>query len=181
MLVNRSPGLACVTAPASVNAALRIIPNLKPDVLLVDARLLSLHGADLIAKFKAGSPGTRILILTTFEQGELLFDAVRAGASGDMPKTTPAAELVRAVQWAHAGGSPISMPMARRLVAHFQGRQTTGKSGGALTHQEKRILDALARGVSYRTVADESGLGVSTVLSHLRGVCAKLGSPAYVT
>jgi DNA-binding NarL/FixJ family response regulator len=180
-LLERTHRVRCVSVHADFSEALLALPRLRPDVMLLDARLLSLHGAGLIAKFKTGSPTTQILILTTFELGGLLFDAVCAGASGDLPKTTPAAEIIRAVQWVHAGGSPLSMPVARRVTAYFQGLETSEKPARTLTEQEQEILAALARGTPYPVIAGEFGLAVSTVLSRLRGVCDKLNSGACVT
>jgi DNA-binding NarL/FixJ family response regulator len=180
-LMDRSPGLRCVASPGSVSTALQTMPDLRPDVILLDGRLLSLHGADLVAKFKSASPSTHILILTTFESGDLLFDAVRAGASGDLAKTAPPVDLVRTIQSIHAGGSPISMPIARRLAVYLGHGGAAVRRAVALTIQERSVLDALARGVSYRTIADECGVGQSTVLSRLRGVCNKLNAMERVT
>lgn len=180
-LVERAVELRCIATHANVTEALRTLPELRPDVTLLDARLLRLHGAGLIAKFKAGSPTTQILVLTTFESGGLIFEAVCSGASGDLPKTIPATELVRAVQWVHGGGSPMSMAMARRVTAYFQSLETLEKPAHPLTAQEQEILAALARGTPYPVIAGEFGLAVSTVLARLRGVCDKLSSRAGVT
>lgn len=175
-LVMGLPKLHCLAVLASVTEALLKLPGLQPDVMLFDARLLVHDGAGLIAKFKACSPATRILILTTFDLGGLSFRSVCDGASGDLPKTTPAAELVQAVRWIHAGGSLMSMPMARRVIAHLEARPASVGRGCRLDRKEREIVGALARGTPYPVIAGEHGVGVPAVLAVLRGVYEKFAT-----
>ena len=149
-LVEKSPELCCLATHAHIREALLALPDLQPDVMLLDGRLLTQNETGLIARLKACSSTTQILILTTFDLGGVSLESVRAGASGDLPKTTPAAELVQAVKWVHAGGSLMSMPLARRVRSHFRAHKA--RQGGLcpLTGREEEVVAALARGNRYR-------------------------------
>jgi len=180
-LVEQSPELCCLAAHANIREALLALPDLQPDVMLLDGQLLTQNETELIARLKACSSTTQILILTTFDLGGVSLESVRAGTSGDLPKTTPAAELVQAVKWVHAGGSLMSMPLARRVRSHFRAHQA--REGGlcALTGREEEVVAALARGNRYPVIADKFGIDVSAVLGLVRGVYAKLGDLPRVT
>ena len=180
-LVEQSPELCCLAAHANIREALLALPDLQPDVILLDGQLLAQNETGLIERLKACSSTTQILILTTFDLGGLSLESVRAGASGDLPKTTPAAELVQAVRWVEAGGSLMSMPLARRVRSHFRAQKA--REGGlcALTGREEEVVAALARGNRYPVIADKFGIDVSAVLGLLRGVYAKLGDLPRVT
>jgi DNA-binding NarL/FixJ family response regulator len=180
-LVQKSPDLCCLAAHASIREALLALPEFQPDVMLLDGQLLAQNQTGLIARLKARSPTSQILVLTTFDLGGVSLESVLAGASGDLPKTTPAAELVQAVKWVHAGGSLMSMALARRVRSHFRAHQA--REGGlcALTGREEEVVAALARGNRYPVIADRFGLDVSALLGLLRGVYAKLGDLPRVT
>jgi DNA-binding NarL/FixJ family response regulator len=180
-LVQQSPELCCLAAHGHVREALVTLSHLQPEVMLLDGQLLAKSDTGLIARLKACSPHTHILILTTFDLGGTSLESVCAGASGDLPKTTPAAELVQAVKWISGGGSLMSMGVARRVRSHFRAHQ--GREGGlcALTGREEEVVAALARGNRYVAIANAIGVEVSTVLGLVRNVYAKLGNGPRVT
>src|SRR5436305_241769 len=118
-LLNGEPGLRCLHAYATAEEAVRGVPGNKPDVMLVDIKLPRMSGVDCVAKLKNLLPDLYFLMLTTYEETELIFDSLRAGASGYLLKEMPHEELVSAIKNVHAGGAPMSMQIARKVVHHF--------------------------------------------------------------
>jgi DNA-binding NarL/FixJ family response regulator len=116
-----------------------------------------------------------VLMLTTYEDTENIFDSLRAGASGYLLKRAPAAELLDAIVEVHNGGSPMSMHIARKVVSHFHpNRNTSAPEIQTLTTREHEILSLLAKGLHYKEIADQLGISISTVRAHLHAIYGKL-------
>jgi len=173
-LLKRSSGLRCVGAYANAEQALREVPSGKPDVLLMDINLPGMSGIECVARMKTQSPSTQILMLTTYDDGDMIFESLRAGANGYLLKNMPPRELVNAVEQVHAGGSPMSMQIARKVVNHFQGIKAPSSEMEKLTKREQEILALLAKGFLYKGIADQLGISLSTVRAHLHTVYEKL-------
>jgi DNA-binding NarL/FixJ family response regulator len=120
-----APGLRCVGAHASAEEALRDIPGENPDVVLMDINLPNMNGIQCVARLKDRLPKTQVLMLTTYAEGDMIFDSLRAGANGYLLKNMPREELVEAVQQVHAGGAPMSLQIARKVINHFGGTRPT--------------------------------------------------------
>jgi len=180
-LLERSPEVECLAAPDRIADTLEALRKFSPEVVLLDARLLAQSGNGLIARIKTASPATGILILTTFDLGGLMLESIREGVRGDLPKTVPAAELVQAVKWVKAGGSLMSVSLARRVLASFSSEAMPPTGEAALTAQERAVVSALARGQTYGDAADQCGLDVAAVLGALRCVCGKIELARRVT
>src|SRR5262245_46462567 len=103
-MLNGAPGLRCVGAYASAEEALQEIPRACPDVVLMDINLPGMGGIECVSRLKARLPDLQVLMLSRHEQGDLIFDSIRAGASGYLLKSTPPAELISAIEQIHAGG-----------------------------------------------------------------------------
>ncbi len=97
LVLNKAPGLRCVSTYANAEDAVRDLASRKPDVALVDINLPGMNGIECVGKLKEQLPGLQVLMLTRYEQSDMIFDSIRAGASGYLLKRTPAAELVQAV------------------------------------------------------------------------------------
>lgn len=173
-LLGRSRGLCCAGAYATGEAALEHIPIERPDVALVDIKLPGMSGIECVAKLKHQAPETELLILTTYEESSLIFESLRAGASGYLLKNVPPREIIQAVEQVHAGGSPMSMHIARKVVTHFQGIKQPSTEMEKLTPREYEILALLAKGYLYKEIADQLGITLSTVRAHLHTVYDKL-------
>jgi DNA-binding NarL/FixJ family response regulator len=142
--------------------------------VLMDVRMPVLDGIQATRRV-AGK--TRVLVLTTFDLDEVVFEAIRAGASGFLLKTSPADELVRAVRVVAAGDSLLSPSITRRLVEEFARRPAAASPVGLdeLTPRELDVLQLVARGLSNAEIAATLFVEPSTVKSHVAAVLAKLG------
>ncbi|HEV2456652.1 MAG TPA: response regulator transcription factor [Verrucomicrobiae bacterium] len=173
-LLGRAGMLSCVGAHSNGEEALAKIPLEQPDVVLMDINLPRMNGIECVARLKERLPKTQVLMLTTYEESDLIFDSLRRGASGYLLKNMSAAELVQAIEQVHAGGAPMSMQIARKVVNHFQQIKTPQTEMEKLTRREQEILAALAKGFLYKEIADQLGISLSTVRAHLHTVYEKL-------
>lgn len=173
-LLDRAPALRCLRTHATGEDALREIPADPPDVLLADINLPGMSGIELVAKLKARLPRLQVLMLTTYEDSDLIFESLRAGASGYLIKNMPPAELVQAIEQVHAGGAPMSMQIARKVVSFFQQSRRHASEIEGLTKREQEILALLAKGYLYKEIAEQLGITLSTVRAHLHAVYEKL-------
>ena len=173
-LLNRAPALHCVGAHSSGEEALRQIPAELPDVVLMDINLPQMNGIECVSRLKQQMPKTQVLMLTTYEESDLIFDSLRKGASGYLLKNMPPTELVQAIEQVHAGGAPMSMQIARKVVSHFQQIKKPQSDMEHLTKREHEILALLAKGFLYKEIADQLGVTLSTVRAHLHAVYEKL-------
>jgi DNA-binding NarL/FixJ family response regulator len=152
--------------------------RLKPDVVLMDVRMPDLDGIAATAELADAAPGARVLILTTFEQDDYIFGALRAGASGFLLKRTRPEELIAAVRTVAAGDSLLSPSVTRRVVDRMAKQPAPDLSGRAkfdeLTPREREVLELVAGGLSNREIAAELVIEEATVRSHIRRILMKL-------
>jgi DNA-binding NarL/FixJ family response regulator len=173
-VLNDVPGLRCTNTYANAEDAVRDLPGLKPDVALVDIHLPGMNGIECVAILKAQIPQLQVLMLTRYEQSDLIFDSIRAGASGYLLKRTPAAELIQAVEQVHAGGAPMTMQIARKVINYFREIQKPSSEVETLTPREKEALTLLAKGYVYKKIASDLGISINTLRVHLRAIYEKL-------
>ena len=134
----------CIAVYGSAEAALQGLPQNPPDVAIVDINLPGMSGIELVGRLKQVAPSILCLILTTYEDSILIFDALKAGACGYLLKRSPAEEIVSAIEQVQAGGSPMSPQIARRVVSFFH-RQAPGDGIEVLAERERQVLEQLAR------------------------------------
>jgi DNA-binding NarL/FixJ family response regulator len=173
-LINGSSGYSCVAACPSAEDALRILPDVRPDVVLMDIHLPNMSGIEAVARLKELVPDTQIMMLTVYEDDEKIFRSLVAGATGYILKRTPPAELLDAIQTLHHGGSPMTDQIARRVVEAFQTMGTSRVETENLTARESEILAAVAKGYRDKEVAERLFLSPDTVRTHLRNIYKKL-------
>lgn len=176
-LLKSEPQLRFIKAYANGEDAVRdITPANPPDVVVVDIKLPGMNGIECVTKLKATMPALRVLILTTYQESDLIFNCLRAGANGYLLKDMPAAELIQAIQEVQAGGAPMSMQIARKVVAYFheaKGSETESDTA-KLTQREHEILALLAQGYLYKEIADKLSIALNTVKHHQRIIYEKL-------
>jgi DNA-binding NarL/FixJ family response regulator len=173
-ILREAPGIRFLRSYANGEEAMRKLPGDNPDVALIDINLPGISGIECVARLKTMKPDLSLLILTTHAESDLIFESLRAGASGYLLKNQAHAELIEAVQQAHDGGSPMSMQIARKVVRFFQQLPEKNRELEVLTAREQEILAALATGKLYKEIADQLGISLSTVRGHLHKVYAKL-------
>jgi DNA-binding NarL/FixJ family response regulator len=173
-ILRHAPEIVCLGAFASVKEAEREIPKIMPDVVLMDINLGSGSGIDCVAALKRLHPKLQFLMLTTYDDGEMIFNSLRAGASGYLLKRSAATELLAAIMEVHEGGSPMSMQIARKVVSHFHQIRKPASDVELLTEREQGILALLAKGLLYKQIADQLGISPSTVHGHLHKIYGKL-------
>ena len=173
-LLDEAPGMRCVGAHATGEAAVQKIPLELADVALVDINLPGMDGIECVAKLKTQLPKLQILMLTRYEQSDLIFNSIRAGASGYLLKNTPPAELIQAIEQVHGGGAPMSMQIARKVIDHFRQIQQPASEIEELTAREQEILQLLAKGYYYKEISDQLHITYNTVRTHLQHIYEKL-------
>ena len=173
-LLGNSPALRCVGAHPDGEQALQDIPAEQPDVVLMDINLPGMSGIECVGRLKERLPRLQVLMLTTYDDSDLIFDSLRNGASGYLLKNMPPKEILQAIEQVHAGGAPMSMQIARKVVSHFRQIKTPSSEVEKLTKREHEILALLARGYLYKEIGDQLGITLSTVRAHLHTVYEKL-------
>jgi DNA-binding NarL/FixJ family response regulator len=142
---------------------------------LVDINLPRMNGIACVARLKASLPKLQILMLTTYEDSDLIFESLRAGANGYLLKKSIPVELLTAIDQVLQGGAPMSIQIARKVVEHFHVRKEAANSEvGALTPREHEILALLAKGRLYKEIGDKLGISLGTVRSHIEHIYGKL-------
>jgi DNA-binding NarL/FixJ family response regulator len=178
VLLGGSPGFRFLRGYRSAEEALEQLPSSPPDILLMDINLPGMNGVECVRRLKGLLPGLPVVMLTVFEEGEHVFEALRAGACGYLLKRTSPADLLSALTEVHRGGSPMSTAIARRVVEsfHHAGKVPIPSASDLqrLTEREAEILKLLAEGCRNKEIADRLGVSLDTVRTHLRHVYEKL-------
>jgi DNA-binding NarL/FixJ family response regulator len=172
--IRRAQGFRCAGAHGSGEAALATLPTEKPTVVLMDINLPGMTGIECVRRLKPLLPDTQFVMLTVYEDAEHIFNALAAGASGYLLKRMPRAELFAALKDVHAGGSPMSSNIARKVVQSFQriGPQMSNEED--LSAREREVLGLLERGYLYKEIAESLQISVLTVNSYIRRIYEKL-------
>lgn len=178
MILGAAPGVEVVGEAGDGMAAIELVTSESIDVLLMDVRMPGMDGLEATRRITARSAGPRILVLTTFDSEEYVYEALRAGASGFLLKTTPPQRLVEAVCLIHAGEALLAPSITRRLIATYLQRPAgvaPAPELSRLTDREHEVLVALAHGLSNTEIARQFVVSEATVKTHVNRLFAKLG------
>lgn len=173
-LVNSMPGWECCACCATGEEALKVVPKLKPHLVMMDIHLPNLSGIECTARLKEQMPSLAVLILTVYEDETKIFQALKAGASGYILKRGDPREIVQAIDEVLAGGAPMTSSIARKVVESFRGPRAPENPAAALSRRETEVLQALSRGLSNKEIAEHLCINVETVRWHLKQIYDKL-------
>ncbi|MFE9637878.1 response regulator [Nocardiopsis alba] len=180
-LLNSEPDIEVVAEAGDGDEAIRLVRSTRPDVVLMDIRMPGTDGLTATGRILADPAleRTRIVILTTFDLDEYIFEALRSGASGFLVKDTEPRDLLQAVRVVHAGEALLSPGITRRLIADFVKRpnRSPGPSPrlNGLTDREREVLSLVGRGLSNEEIAGELVLSPATAKTHVSRAMVKLG------
>jgi DNA-binding NarL/FixJ family response regulator len=179
LILANEPDLEIVGEAENGAEAVAWVARTAPDVVVMDLRMPVMDGVEATRRIVADAPGTRVLILTTFDADEFVVEALRAGASGFLLKDVPRADFVQAIRIVAAGEALLAPSVTRRLLDRFATRlpspsDDAGAQLTGLTDREREILRLVARGYANREIADQLTLAEPTVKSHVSHLLMKL-------
>ena len=172
--VARFGGCACVGQFSSGEEALAGLPAAAPDVVLMDINLPGMNGIECVRQLKPAHPAIEFIMLTVYEDTESVFNALAAGASGYLLKLATRQELLEAIQRVHAGGSPMTSHIARKVVQSFRHPAPMETETTKLSPREQQVLEYLAKGFLYKEISGALGISYDTVHNHIRHIYEKL-------
>ena len=159
---------------STMKAGLDGIPRLNPDVVIMDINLPDGNGAECVRQLKEICPHPQVLMLTVYEDTEMIFKALRAGASGYLLKQTPIDEILTALRDIYRGGSPMNSHIARKVVESFQETVTASPEVESLSAREQEVLELVAQGCLFKEIAEKLGVSFGTVHTYSRRIYEKL-------
>lgn len=189
VLINGAPGFRCVTHCDSGESALEKLPAAAADVVLMDIQLPGISGVETVRRLKPAAPATQYIMLTMYEDDSSVFDSLAAGATGYLLKRTAHAQVLEAIHDVWKGGAPMTSSIARKVVQSMQRAQSNPPPAAppraselpsppeGLAHvspREEEVLRLLAQGFRYKEIAENLGITVETVRTHLRRIYEKL-------
>jgi DNA-binding NarL/FixJ family response regulator len=180
-LLSTEPDIEVVGDAADGEAAIELVTRLQPDVTLMDIRMPVLDGIAATRRLVEAGVPTKLLVLTTFDLDEYVYEALRAGASGFLLKDAPAEELAAAIRVVAAGDSMLAPGVTRRVIDAFVRRAPVPTRAavddrlGLLTPREREVLGLIARGMSNLDIAERLFVSEGTTKTHVSNVLAKLG------
>ncbi len=172
-LINSTNGFSCTHAWSNGIVAIKELPSLRPDVVMVDINMPEMNGIECVKKLKPLMPRTQFMMQTVYEDDDNIFNALRAGASGYILKKTSASKMLEAITELYNGGSPMSAEVARRVVSALQVNNKPN-SEDVLTDREREVLRLLSKGYIYKEIASEIHVEYETVKKHIQNIYAKL-------
>ena len=172
--LKQAPDLQCVSDYGNAEDALRELPAVKPDVVLMDINLPRMNGIDCARALKDRLPEVQVLMVTVFEDSDLIFKALLAGANGYLLKDTIATEIVNAVRDVRRGGSPLNSLIARKILQFFTEKPPAQNTETSLTPREHEVIHLLAKGLAYKEIAARLDISIETVRRHCSNIYVKM-------
>jgi DNA-binding NarL/FixJ family response regulator len=172
--IRKADGFVCLGEFPDAESAVPAILQNKPNVVLVDINLPGLSGIQCVHTLKPQLPATQFVMVTVYEDATHIFDALAAGATGYLLKRTTREALIAALREVHAGGSPMTSNIARKVVQSLHQAKPRSKAADELSKRENEVLALLAQGYLYKEIAVTMGISVPTVNSFIRRIYEKL-------
>ena len=172
--ISLNPEFTILGTFQTAEEAMHKLPQLNPDIVIMDINLPGMSGIECIRLIKKKIPRTQFMMFTVYENDEKVFEALKAGASGYLLKNTGLLQLIAALKELYNGGSPMSANIARKLVNLFQNEHVDEVPASGLSKRENEILLLLSKGLLYKEIADQLGISVGTVRQHIHKIYEKL-------
>lgn len=173
-LVSGTPGFVMVGAYPDCNQVLEDLKGNIPDVILMDIDMPGVNGIEATALIKSHYPDINVLILTSYEDNEKVFDAIRSGATGYLLKKTSPAKILDAIAEVSQGGAPMNANIARKVLDFFMDKKNVAVNEYDLSSREKEVLGCLVKGDSYKMIAAHCFISMGTVCTHIASIYKKL-------
>jgi DNA-binding NarL/FixJ family response regulator len=172
LLLSGEEGLSVAGSYRSAEEALKGLRNARPEVMLTDLGLPGMTGVDLIKKAKEEMPSLEIMAHTVFEDREMVFSAIKAGASGYILKGSSPREVIESIHALYKGGAPMSPKIARKIIHEFQDDVVSEQY--LLTQREKEIVKRVEEGLTYKEIGERLSISTHTVHTHIKNIYEKL-------
>jgi len=173
-IVNLSPDFRCVCTCSTAEEALKVLPKLEPELVLMDIQLPNLSGVDCVARLKSLLPAVKAIMVTVYEDPDRIFRALRAGASGYLLKRSTPEEVLGAMREIQQGGGAMSGEIARKVIGYFREQTTVKAEVDELTSREREVLELVVHGLSNKEISDRLSVTVDAVRWHLKHIYQKL-------
>lgn len=173
-VINLSAEYRCVCTCASGEEALNELPHHQPEIVLMDINLPGISGVKCVAQLKVLLPKVRVIMITVYRDPELIFGALRAGASGYLLKRSKPDEVLNAIREVREGGAPMTGEIASQVIAYFQSQTVVDDEVEKLTAREREVLEFLAKGYSNKEIAAQLSVSVAAIRFHLTHIYQKL-------
>ena len=170
-IINESPDLTCTATFSNAEAILEQAAHLDAEVVVMDIHLPGMTGNECVKRLKQKVPHLQFLMFTIDDEDQQVFEALKAGATGYLLKTTPPDKILEAIAEVYYGGSPMNARIARKLVSIFQDKQPAHQE---LSVRENEVLQLIAKGLLYKEIAEKLFISIGTVKQHLHRIYEKL-------
>lgn len=173
-IINLEPNMECVLTCASGEEAIRNLPKTRPDVVLMDIMMPHMTGIECASKVKELVPEIEIVMITVYQDPDLIYSALRAGACGYLLKRSSPDQVTTAIRDAKRGGMPMSVEVARRVIAYFRQEAQVSSDVDSLSTREREVLELVSQGFTNKEIAAKLSVTSETVHWHLKNCYKKL-------
>jgi len=171
--VENTPDLHCSGSYSNAEDALKLIPKTNADIVIMDINLPTMSGIECVRRLRTECPALQVIMLTAYEDSDLIFKALQAGAHGYLLKRSSPDKILEAIVEVSRGGAPMSSNIARKVVQSFEHRGLSADQAN-LTKREEEILRGVVRGLINKEIANELSISVETIRVHLKNIYEKL-------
>ncbi|HEU5125152.1 MAG TPA: response regulator transcription factor [Verrucomicrobiae bacterium] len=173
-IVNLSEDFRCVRTCSTAEEALKVLPEIKPELVLMDVQLPNMSGVDCVAQLKELMPSLKAIMVTVYEDPDRIFRALRAGASGYLLKRSTPEEVLHAMREVQQGGGAMSGEIARKVIGYFREQTAAKVEVDELTQREREVLELVVHGLSNKEIAERLSVTAEGVRWHLKRIYQKL-------